>query len=777
MFKKVYEPTQAEKWKLPDGYEGGLVVKSLPIEHSTDTKVWYNPSQTHTMIIGTTGSGKTQSVIMPSELSIASAGGSMVIIDPKAENYSLMYEYLKRMGYTIYVMDYAQPMSGTCFNQMFMVNEEYEKGLPHYYASKAIDSLLKLIDIITSNGTNNKLKYFKKETYEMAKGMLPRTIQEDCADGRFIQVGMHPKASTSIFRIGDSDALDNEKLTLFLNELDLERIMDLIKEVYESIPEQIEEKFNESKLNKSIESASYNNEFLKERELRTVEEVNNTLKQINLETIKEYYLKKKAENLLIIKRAEETSSVYITASENIKKYDEMFQKLDNNELTIAIIRNYLEDLKADHEFAWATHENSAAMYAGAVAELITGGDSETQLEPIWPKSAKALQKGLIMLTSRESFSPFSKHLGSIDRMMSNLSIPDQNGKTDLDRITDRLLKSDTAKLAMSTERIAPDKMKGSILGTADSYTKLFGDYNIVDQCARHDFNPETLATKKTAVFLIIPPNDETNAKQYQVLSTLFIEQVYSCLKKYAAEKEDQTLTRPVYFLADECCNIPPIPALGAKVSLARSYNIRWEIVYQSTEQLETMYKNSAETIKENCNMLYLLSNSKKTASELSERIGKATVEINSYTSSVRENGEQQSINTSTTEKPLYTPQDLMQLPEGSAVYIMSRHQSYETQLLPCYKWPIYEWLQNNKVRNVHVRRNPQPVNFFEPDPQDFTFAYESLAKDVILDKYVYDELKELIDNIDTPRQSQLQAQEPTIEPTDNVDIPNDEIIL
>ena len=79
----------------------------------------------------------------------------------------------------------------------------------------------------------------------------------------------------------------------------------------------------------------------------------------------------------------------------------------------------------------------------------------------------------------------------------------------------------------------------------------------------------------------------------------------------------------------------------------------------------------------------------------------------------------------------------MTLKEGEGVYIMTRQSPYRTSLLPAYKWKIYGWMKNHRIENIHIKRNEQEVNFFCPDIEDFTTAYECLAKGFILDYPLY----------------------------------------
>ena len=65
----------------------------------------------HTLIIGTTGSGKTTTFINPTTQILAHSKNrpSMILSDPKGELYSLHYQELKRLGYDVKVIDLRNP--------------------------------------------------------------------------------------------------------------------------------------------------------------------------------------------------------------------------------------------------------------------------------------------------------------------------------------------------------------------------------------------------------------------------------------------------------------------------------------------------------------------------------------------------------------------------------------------------------------------------------------------------------------------------------------------
>ena len=749
------EKTQAERLKLPTGNEGGIVVQSVPQEDGT-MKIHYNPGKVHHLVIGTTGSYKTQGVILPSILSIAKTDGSMIVNDIKGELYALTSEYLKKKGYKVFTMDYFEPGSGSCFNQLFLVEEEYEKGLPHFYCVKAIDELLKVIDFLASGGQVNNLEFFGVNSTNYSRPQLPPSLAKYLTKGRYITTGIGQNAKVTLLMPIPSPKInwspnihfdDTKTLIHFLYEL--------LANTYNAIQEDAKTKKGMNG-DVTLLDVFYENEDLRVRQEHTVQAAADILNVVSDENIILYYQAKIEQNKAIVEAADPTTSTYKIASEYMGRYQQMVEEVKKDGISISNFRQFLVEMRADHETVWNSCENNASTYSDSVAEILIG-DKTSGGDDFWNKTAKSFIKSVILLVCRESYLPYSKHMGSVRRVMSILGRTEQEqgsstSSTKFDKIVERFHFDDLVRAAATDELNAPDRTKASIVVSATAPVSIFDNYEVVDQGCRNDFNPEIIATDKVAVFMVAPGRDDIGSNMFSVLATLLIEEVYSVLNRYLSQTKEQTLPRPVYFLLDEMANLAvPIKNLGAKISLARSKNIRFVNVLQSYEQLESpkTYKEEAETIKENSQIFYILSNNNDTAKALSERIGKTTIEQTSYTMSERDNsGNSSSTNTSSTARDLMDANELMKMKEGKAVYFIQRENPYRTTITPAWKWPIYKWLKANQVPNVHVRRNVnRDINFFVPDPTDFTFAYENLCTEnggcIILDKFIYNLLKSL----------------------------------
>ncbi|WP_207642040.1 VirD4-like conjugal transfer protein, CD1115 family [Syntrophomonas zehnderi] len=79
-------------------------------------KYWTVDDDTHVLLIGTTRSGKSRRVIIPSIWHLALHGESMVICDLKKELQPITKEYLRRKGYQVITLDLRNPTTGNRWN-------------------------------------------------------------------------------------------------------------------------------------------------------------------------------------------------------------------------------------------------------------------------------------------------------------------------------------------------------------------------------------------------------------------------------------------------------------------------------------------------------------------------------------------------------------------------------------------------------------------------------------------------------------------------------------
>ena len=79
---------------------------------------WVDPNDVNTLIVGTTRSGKSRRLVLPSIWMLAHAGESLLITDPKGELYQRSSKFLRKMGYRIKVLDFRKAEWGNFWNPM-----------------------------------------------------------------------------------------------------------------------------------------------------------------------------------------------------------------------------------------------------------------------------------------------------------------------------------------------------------------------------------------------------------------------------------------------------------------------------------------------------------------------------------------------------------------------------------------------------------------------------------------------------------------------------------
>lgn len=99
----------------------------IPI-YNDGKEIWVDTSGYHNMIIGSTGSGKSQSISFPFINIMAKAGESMIVTDPKGELYEGTAKELKKRGYNIILLNFREPQKGNCWNPFSIPYQLYQQG-------------------------------------------------------------------------------------------------------------------------------------------------------------------------------------------------------------------------------------------------------------------------------------------------------------------------------------------------------------------------------------------------------------------------------------------------------------------------------------------------------------------------------------------------------------------------------------------------------------------------------------------------------------------------
>lgn len=100
----------------------------VPLGKYNAEQILVDNSDSHTLIMGATGSKKSRLVIMPSVYILGAAGESMIISDPKAEIYTRTAEFLKNKGYNLEVINLRNPNTCHAWNPLSIPYGFYKNG-------------------------------------------------------------------------------------------------------------------------------------------------------------------------------------------------------------------------------------------------------------------------------------------------------------------------------------------------------------------------------------------------------------------------------------------------------------------------------------------------------------------------------------------------------------------------------------------------------------------------------------------------------------------------
>ena len=133
-----------------------------------ENEVWVDNSEYHNLVIGATGSGKTQTVIFPTVELLAKNKESMIITDPKGEIYEQTANMLKDKGYNIFVLNFRDPQQGNAWNPLTLPYDMYKAG----NQDKAIELLDDLAaNILYEENSGNADPFWEKTSADYFSGL------------------------------------------------------------------------------------------------------------------------------------------------------------------------------------------------------------------------------------------------------------------------------------------------------------------------------------------------------------------------------------------------------------------------------------------------------------------------------------------------------------------------------------------------------------------------------------------------------------------------------
>ncbi|MDD4437610.1 MAG: type IV secretory system conjugative DNA transfer family protein [Tissierellia bacterium] len=364
---------------------------------------------------------------------------------------------------------------------------------------------------------------------------------------------------------------------------------------------------------------------------------------------------------------------------------------DGNNL-LHLVNKYMDKYREDNNNISA--KAKAEKYAKIISKTIinsTGDSSAYGQNAFFYDAAEGLLTAVILLiaeylppTDEEGEIVDVRHIISVFKMVQDLMSPSKvKGKSQFQLLMDKLPSEHKAKWFTGAALNSAEQAMASVLSTVLSRLNAFLDTEMEQiLCFDTEIDAETFCNKKSAIFLILP--EEDNTKYFMV--SLFLQQFYREMLTVADENGGKLPNR-VMIYADEIGTIPKIESFEMMLSAGRSRKISLVPIIQSFAQLDKNYgKEGSEIITDNCQLTIFggFAPNSETAQVLSKSLGSRTVMSGSI--SRGKNDPSQSLQMM--ERPLLTADELKSLPNGNFVIMKTGVHPMKTVLRLFLDWGI-----------------------------------------------------------------------------------------
>ncbi len=130
--------------------------------------IWIDDGEFHNLIIGSTGSGKTEMLVQPMVKILAKKGESMIITDPKGEIYENNANELREKGYNVVLLNFRDPQKGNSWNPLTLPYELYKSGNKDK-ANELLDDLA--MNILYDEKAQNQDPFWEKTSADYFTGL------------------------------------------------------------------------------------------------------------------------------------------------------------------------------------------------------------------------------------------------------------------------------------------------------------------------------------------------------------------------------------------------------------------------------------------------------------------------------------------------------------------------------------------------------------------------------------------------------------------------------
>lgn len=256
-------------------------------------------------------------------------------------------------------------------------------------------------------------------------------------------------------------------------------------------------------------------------------------------------------------------------------------------------------------------------------------------DPFWDTAASMLLLALVFYLKYEAPEE-EQNFAMVMELLRNGEVSEDNEKnmSPLDYLFYDLENKNPDHIAIKyykSYHSGSAKTLKSIQITLAARLEKFNLEGLASLTATDELELPSMGEKKIALFAIIPDNDSS----FNFLVSILYTQLFQQLFYVADSKYGGSLPVHVHFVMDEFANVSLPDDFDKILSVMRSRGVSVSIILQNLAQLKALFEKQWESIVGNCDeFLYLGGNEQSTHKYVSELMGKATIDMNTYNQSM-----------------------------------------------------------------------------------------------------------------------------------------------
>lgn len=357
-------------------------------------------------------------------------------------------------------------------------------------------------------------------------------------------------------------------------------------------------------------------------------------------------------------------------------------------------------------------------------------------DPFWERAETALLEALILYLVNEA-PPEEQNFPMVMEMINAAEVKEEDEEyaSVLDELFERLAMRDPEHLAVKQYHIfklAAGKTAKSILISLGVRLEKFNLPQSASIVSYDELDIPSLGERKTALFAIIPDNDSSlNFIIGMMYSSVFQELYY-----IADHVHGGRLPTHVHCVMDEFANVALPDEFDKLLATMRSREISVSIIIQNIAQLKALFEKQWESIIGNCDeFLYLGGNEDSTHELVSKKLGKATIDTNTYGKSTGRSGNY-STNYQIGARELYTSDEIRMLDNRYALLFIRGERAIQDEKYDILRHPnVKQTIDGGAPPYIHGQA-PKAFELSDVLLDGDYDDYEVLSEDEINELYI-----------------------------------------